>query len=242
MATLNEEKYRNAILYFAEHVRNMGKVKLWKLLYYLDFDHYEQFGRSVTGEHYLRWDNGPVPASGEAVLERMVAAEQIKVTWEPTGLQYPQMKLEAHEKADQSEFTDSEWDMLQCVARKWKFHSGRDMINATHGEPPWQYTAPNEVIDYTLALRRDNEDSVDKPGGEDATKTKDTDMHTTAEIALAREQTVAYAEHIERLWDTDSRVRARIELGIEQVKAGKVVPVDIDALLEQRRDQTPPHE
>jgi len=240
MATVNDEKYRNAILYFAEHVRNMGKVKLWKLLYFLDFDHFEQYRTPVTGEQYLRWENGPVPATGAAVLDRMVAAQQISVSWEPTGLQYPQMKLKALQKADRSVFTESEWDMLQCVARKWRHHSGRDMINATHGEPPWRDTEPDAVIDYKLALQRDSAGDVDNLGGQDTTEEKETDMRTTTEIDLAREQTLAYAKRIEHLWNTDPQVRARIERGIEQLEAGEVVPVDIDALLAQRRDRTPP--
>ena len=28
---------------------------LMKLLHYLDFDHFEKYGTSVTGETYLRW-------------------------------------------------------------------------------------------------------------------------------------------------------------------------------------------
>lgn len=58
----SREKFIQAILYFAHNVAALGKVKLFKLLYLLDFDHYRQTGRSVTGLEYRAWKMGPVPA------------------------------------------------------------------------------------------------------------------------------------------------------------------------------------
>ena len=57
MAKINEKKYKNAILFFANRIRNgtLGKLKLMKLLYFLDFDFFEKYGRSVTGDEYLRF-------------------------------------------------------------------------------------------------------------------------------------------------------------------------------------------
>jgi len=38
MPKINEKKYKNAVLFFANKVRNgtLGKLKMMKLLYYLD--------------------------------------------------------------------------------------------------------------------------------------------------------------------------------------------------------------
>ena len=74
MATkINQEKYRNAILFFASRIQNgtLGKLKLMKLLYYLDFDFFEKYGRPVTGDEYLRFENGPVPRMAEKFLKQM---------------------------------------------------------------------------------------------------------------------------------------------------------------------------
>ena len=43
--------------------RKCGKVKLFKLLYFLDFEHFKATGRSVTGLDYFAWQMGPVPAA-----------------------------------------------------------------------------------------------------------------------------------------------------------------------------------
>ena len=71
MGKINEKKYRNIILFFSEKIQNgtLGKLKLMKLLYYLDFDFFEKYGRSITGDEYLRFDNGPVPRMAEKILK-----------------------------------------------------------------------------------------------------------------------------------------------------------------------------
>ena len=55
------EKLINAIIYFAKYTQYLGKIKLFKLLYLLDFEHFRMTGRSVTGLGYHAWKYGPVP-------------------------------------------------------------------------------------------------------------------------------------------------------------------------------------
>lgn len=56
------EKLLEAIKYFAGHTKYCGLTKLFKLLFFLDFDHFRETGRSVTGLKYQAWPMGPVPA------------------------------------------------------------------------------------------------------------------------------------------------------------------------------------
>src|SRR5713226_9307342 len=55
------EKLLNAILFFAKKVKHPSKVKIFKLLFFLDFEHFKQTGRSVTNLDYYAYDFGPVP-------------------------------------------------------------------------------------------------------------------------------------------------------------------------------------
>jgi len=57
----DREKLVNAIVFFAGNTRYCGKTKLFKLLYLLDFHHFRETGRSVTGLEYRAWKHGPVP-------------------------------------------------------------------------------------------------------------------------------------------------------------------------------------
>ncbi len=59
--THHREKQINAVIYFARNTKICGKTKLMKLLYFLDFKHFKQTGKSVTGLNYFAWRMGPVP-------------------------------------------------------------------------------------------------------------------------------------------------------------------------------------
>ena len=156
MVKINEKKYKNAILFFAKKIQNgtLGKLKLMKLLYFLDFDFFEKYGRPVTGDEYLRFEYGPVPRMGEKMLKKMSGSE-IRITKRKVayGLN-DQMHIEALKDFDLSVFTKEELLMLEEVADKWERFAGTEMKNASHGEAPWIATKPNDIIDYNLVYYR----------------------------------------------------------------------------------------
>jgi len=61
LVTRERDKMFHALIYFTKNVQKPGKTKLFKLLNFLDFSHFEKTGRSVTGLEYSAWERGPVP-------------------------------------------------------------------------------------------------------------------------------------------------------------------------------------
>ncbi|MFT4563723.1 MAG: putative phage-associated protein [Gammaproteobacteria bacterium] len=55
-------KLMHACIFFSENCADVGRMKLYKLLFLMDFDHYRALGRPVTGLEYEAWEQGPVPA------------------------------------------------------------------------------------------------------------------------------------------------------------------------------------
>jgi uncharacterized phage-associated protein len=156
MARLNQKKYKNAVLFFAGRIRNgtLGKLKMMKLLYYLDFDFFEKYGRSVTGDEYKRFEMGPVPCAGEKILKAMNGKE-IRITRRKVADGYnDQQHIEPLAEFDVNAFEKEELLMLEEIAGKWEKFTGTEMKNASHGEAPWIATKPNEVIDYNLTYYR----------------------------------------------------------------------------------------
>ncbi|MFA5000780.1 MAG: Panacea domain-containing protein [Candidatus Paceibacterota bacterium] len=156
MAKIDNKKYKNVILYFADRIQNgtLGKLKMMKLLYYLDFDFFEKHGRSITGDEYLRFENGPVPRMAEKLLKEM-NGQEIKITAKKVGVGLnDQQHIQALRAYDLNVFSREELVMLEEVADKWEKFSGSEMKSATHGEAPWIATKPNEVIDYNLVYYR----------------------------------------------------------------------------------------
>jgi len=56
-----QERLVAAIQYFAKNVKYPSKTKIFKLLFFLDEEHYKQTGLTVTNLDYFAWDFGPVP-------------------------------------------------------------------------------------------------------------------------------------------------------------------------------------
>ncbi len=153
---INRKKYKNTILFFANRIRNgtLGKVKLMKLLYFLDFDFFEKYKRSITGDEYLRFEMGPVPRMGEKILKEM-NGKQIKITAQKVKDGYSDKQhIEPLLDFDVNVFEKEELLMLEEIADKWEKFTGTEMKNASHGEAPWIATKPNEVVDYNLAYYR----------------------------------------------------------------------------------------
>lgn len=164
MARINEKKYKNIVLFFANKIKNgtLGKLKLMKLLYFLDFDFFEKYGQSVSNDEYLRFENGPVPRMAEKILKQMNGKE-IKISKIKIGGGYNDKQLiEPLKDFDINQFSKEELMMLEEIADKWERFPGSEMKTASHGEAPWIATKPNKVIDYNLAYYRNKYGEMDK--------------------------------------------------------------------------------
>ena len=58
---ITDIKLINGIKYFIKNTKNIGRTKLFKLLYFWDFIHFKRYGTSVTGLNYFAYPFGPVP-------------------------------------------------------------------------------------------------------------------------------------------------------------------------------------
>jgi len=153
---MNPDKLKQVIFYFLENINNesLGRTKLMKLLYYVDFDHYEQFGSSVTGATYKKLPYGPFPNGTEKLIEQSVQNGELKQMTKsyPKGEQQRLELTNVH--CDLSVFSDSERQVLEQVAERWKDATTDEIVEASHSEAPWQCTGDLEEIDYDLAEYR----------------------------------------------------------------------------------------
>jgi len=170
------EKLLNAAIYFAEKTEKCGVTKLFKLLYFLDFEHYKQTGRSVTGLEYYAWKMGPVP---EEFYEELPApepdlAQKIKCQPVQTQFENPLMLIIPKAKFDNSHFSKRELSLLNHLAVEFKHHTADQMIEATHvptlpwfrvyvvegkhrGHIPYEYGVPVEELRERREQEEDDE-------------------------------------------------------------------------------------
>jgi len=163
------EKLLNAIIYFSNHTSFLGKVKLCKLLYFLDFEHFKETGRSVTGLNYFAWKMGPVPVEliNEVEEPKPDLAKKIRFTKTTIGDGY-KLNVDALVEFDQAHFSKREMAILVRLAKDFDKTKADDMVEATHLENlPWhkiynEMGLKQQLIPYDLAVRKQEETELRK--------------------------------------------------------------------------------
>ena len=154
IVTFNREKLLNAIVYFAMNTKYCGKTKLLKLLYFLDFMHFKQTGKSVTGLDYFAWEMGPVPKDlFEELSGSMQPDMKATINELPTeGFQ----KIQPKRKLDRKYFSDKEMKLMEDISFIFNDAKADDMVESTHlKNEPWDLTKKKglfQKIDYMLAI------------------------------------------------------------------------------------------
>lgn len=155
------EKLVHSIIYFAQNTKFCGKIKLFKLLYFLDFEHFKVTGRSVTGQKYCAWKMGPVPTQlfDELETPEPDLAEALEISEIATKKGKPMLSLRPRIEFSLEHFTKRELGLLKQLADKYFSTLSEDMIEATHLENlPWdkvfnQENRPQAEIPYEYALK-----------------------------------------------------------------------------------------
>lgn len=155
------EKLIQAVKFFAKNTRKLGKVKLFKLLYFLDFTHFRDTGRPVTGLDYFAWKMGPVP---KLLFEELAAPHgdwqghcSFKTIKTAKG---DMLSVNAIGEFDSTHFSKRELRLLQQLSTEFKDSDAEEMVEKTHLENlPWHQIYEVEQrkqaqIPYLMSLRK----------------------------------------------------------------------------------------
>lgn len=163
----DRKKLIAAIVYFAQNTRLCGKTKLFKLLYFLDFEHFKQTGRSVTGLEYYAWKLGPVPTSlyDEFDSPEPDFLENIKL--EPANQGgYDTLRVKPLNEPDMSHFSKREISLIKQLAEQYKDVTATDIVEKTHlPNLPWhrvfkEENKPQNLIPYEYAIDAVKEEHI----------------------------------------------------------------------------------
>lgn len=154
---LNQEKYQNTILYLCHELGGQvrGKKKLAKLLYFVDFDMYENSNASITGDVYKKLPMGPVPSSLEEITDAMVNSGILSVKQnEGTNGYLPTEVYSCNKEPNLSIFNEDEIKMLHRVVSKYGQLNGKQLEDLSHAEAPFVGSDLREEIPYELTFYR----------------------------------------------------------------------------------------
>lgn len=157
MAKIEQNKYKNLILYLAQELGGeiRGKKKLAKLLYFVDFDYYEKFQQSITGDEYKALPMGPFPEQMDDTVGNLVKEKSMTVESRKEWTDYnPTEVYKAIQKPDLSVFKPEEIKMIDRVIGKYGHLSGKQLEDLSHAEAPYIGTDLNAPIAYELTFYR----------------------------------------------------------------------------------------
>lgn len=160
--TRHREKLINAIIYFAKQTKHCGKTKLLKLLYFLDFYHFKQTAKSVTGLEYFAWEQGPVPKELFEELSGNMRADLKDAIRLPSTEDF--QKIVPKKKFNEDYFTNREKKLLKDLSDVFRDAKAEEMVEVSHlRNEPWDKTlkekGPRQKIDYMLSID-DEENSL----------------------------------------------------------------------------------
>lgn len=138
------------ICHRAADPRQLGRVKLNKILWFADMLHFERTGKPLTGATYAKRQHGPCPTQLLPALDDLKAAKKI-VERPPQG-QYEPHQYFSTEQPDLSVFTAEQIAMVDLLIESiCTNHTATSISAATH-DRIWELAEIGEEIPYAAFL------------------------------------------------------------------------------------------
>jgi transcriptional regulator with XRE-family HTH domain len=158
----NAEKFKEVLLYVLSCVGakpNVGETVLYKLLYFIDFDHYEKYEEQLVGATYQRNHYGPTPIEFGALVDAMIENKELVRIQKPY-ITFPQKKYLPLRDPDLSKMSARELDLINDVLGRLAHMGAKQISEYSHKDVPWLTTNEGEIISYEAVFYRTPEYSV----------------------------------------------------------------------------------
>ncbi len=138
---LDIDKIEVVISYIAEHASNLFKVKLMKMLWYLDTVSFIKNGYAMTGMVYRHEQMGALPIGHYSLmnLENLNVKEEVSCNYDSMLHIYPS------EKVNYGVLSEDEKDTLDKVIIKFKDFKAKDIVDYMHEERAYKETVLKNI-------------------------------------------------------------------------------------------------
>ena len=148
--SLEINKTEAIINYISQYYPHLYKVKLMKLLWYIDSIAYKENEKSLTGLVYTHKKTGAVPIAYDELLKLpSIKVEEEVMYKENYSVCYHILPNENYKL--KVNLTDKEKEICDRVINKFKDFSTKELVDYMHNEKAYTDTKPNEVIDFSYA-------------------------------------------------------------------------------------------
>ena len=160
---LKREKYVDLIMYIiCKYCNNpsFGKTVLCSLLYFIDFNYYENYNELLTNETYIKSKKGIKPKHFSEVSEDLIARKQIYLKKEPYYNRTIHRYLLTTIPINQ--FKSKELEIIDLSIKKLYNENATSITNYAKKDPPINIANFGEEINSKHVFSRNSEYSVKK--------------------------------------------------------------------------------
>ena len=158
----DKKKLKNLILLILTEYNNsrLTETKLQKLLYFCDFNAYEENEHSITGFTYVRNNYGPTILDLKVYLKELQDDGAIEIVKgrNPFGTPQHNYVVVDSTSLDMSVFSDFEHRVIEQVNNEYQELKPLDISAISHTDFPYVATKHKESIDYDLVKYREHEE------------------------------------------------------------------------------------
>lgn len=153
-------KLKAILLYFCENTNEkfLGKTKLLKLFYFLDFIHVKKFGVPITFDEYYHLEHGPVPTIIKNLIDTLSENPECSILSDTIIIEKNDgqniqkvIPLRKYGENDKELFSNSEIEILNEVCSRFGDKNTKFIEEASHQESPWKKTRELQKIPYYLS-------------------------------------------------------------------------------------------
>lgn len=160
--SISTPKLKAIILFFCENTdrKFLGKVKLMKLFYFLDFMHLKAYGAPITYDTYVNLEHGPIPSAIKNLVDTAYDDVDNSILADTISFETPEgtkmcrvIPLRKFSEKDKKYFSESELETIKKVCMRFGDKNTKFIEDASHNEAPWRETRLLDKIPYSLAAK-----------------------------------------------------------------------------------------
>lgn len=152
----DENKAISAVLFIAQALKEQGVSaefhKIFKILYFAEMEHLADWGRPITGDHFVAMEAGPVPSKIYDILKSQ-RPEKRDDCWYTDPGRYKDFfevfnyDVTPKKDPDMDEFSKSDLECLSKSIEENAFLTFGELCDKSHGEA-WKGSTPNREMSF----------------------------------------------------------------------------------------------
>lgn len=150
---IHTEKYTELLIYIINYIdaSMLGKTKLYKILFFVDWESIKLYGISITNDKYLKYPMGPVPENAWSLISTLKRNDTISVQMNISENQKFMYLFKANREANLNVFSPQEIELIRQVVERCASKSKVELVEESH-KGPW-----NDVNDWEeIILKQDD--------------------------------------------------------------------------------------